>query len=132
MHELAMTENVLNTALRYANSAQAVRVTDVYFVVGQLSSIADDSVQFYWDTISPGTLCQGALLHFEHVPAALKCLNCGNTFALPDDRIACPDCDSERVQVMSGDEFRLDSIQVDTAQAVTRSAIGELIEDIHG
>lgn len=131
MHELALTENILNTVLRYAADTNATRVTDVYFVVGQFSDVADESVQFYWDLISPGTFCQSTQLHFEHWPTALKCLNCGGTFALPDDRVTCPACDSERVQIISGDEFRLDSIQVDTPQAVIRSAIGELIEDLH-
>lgn len=57
MHELALTENILNTVLRYAADTNATRVTDVYFVVGQFSDVVDESVQFYWDLISPGTFC---------------------------------------------------------------------------
>ena len=76
MHELAVTESILNIAVQHASQAGAVRVTDLHLVIGQLSSIVDDSVQFYWDMISEGTICAGAELHFERRPATLKCLDC--------------------------------------------------------
>ncbi len=49
MHELAVTERVLEISLRHAEAAHATRITQIHLVVGQLSSIVDDSVQFYWD-----------------------------------------------------------------------------------
>jgi|GEM_PF-5568018 len=52
MHELSVTESVLEIACRHAGKAQAKRVTDIYLVIGRLSSIVDDSVQFYWNLIS--------------------------------------------------------------------------------
>ncbi len=127
MHELMLTQTILDTALRYAIEAQAARVIDLYFVVGQFSDVADESVQFYWDHISPGTLCGGARLHFDHVPANLQCLNCSHTFTFPEDRIVCPMCASEQVRVLSGDEFRLDSIDVATPNEVSPVVIGTVI-----
>ena len=127
MHELALTENILNTALRYAAQANAQRVTDLHFVVGQLSVIADDSIQFYWDSITPGTLCADARLHFQHVPAQLKCLNCEHIFDLPADKIVCPQCDSERVQMQTGTDFCLASIDIVTEQESAQAHIDELI-----
>ena len=73
MHELAITENILNLAVEYAEQADATRVTDLHLVIGQLSSIVDDSIQFYWDIISKDTLCSGAALHFHRIPASLRC-----------------------------------------------------------
>lgn len=127
MHELMMTEAILGTALRYAIAARAARVTDLYFVVGQFSDVTDESVQFYWDQLSPGTICEGARLHFDHAPAQLQCLICNHSFTLLNDRIPCPMCASEQVRVLSGDEFRLDSINVATAAEVSPAAIGEVI-----
>jgi hydrogenase nickel incorporation protein HypA/HybF len=63
MHELPVAENVLEITLRHARQANATRVTDLYLVVGQLSSIIDDSLQFYWDIISKDTIAEGAVLH---------------------------------------------------------------------
>ena len=49
MHELAVTESILKTSLEYAEKEQAKKVTDVFLVIGKLSSYVDDSIQFYWD-----------------------------------------------------------------------------------
>jgi len=112
MHELSITENILNITNQHAEKAGASRVTDIYLVIGKLSSIIDDSVQFYWDMISQGTLCEGAQLHFERIPARLACLDCGREYILEGDLSACPDCSSSRVSLIAGEEFYLDSIEV--------------------
>ena len=112
MHELAVTESILKIATTHALQANASHVTDINIVLGRLSSIVDDSVQFYWDIISQETICSGSKLHFERIPAKLACLDCGNTYTLDGDLTFCPQCQSDRVTVVSGDEFRLDSIEI--------------------
>lgn len=120
MHEMAVTEGILKIALKHAEQAQAVRVTDLRLVIGQLSSIVDDSVQFYWDIISQGTLCEGARLHFERVPAKLICLDCGTAYTLAGELTDCPECGSIQVKVTSGEEFRFDSIDIETSEDVAQ------------
>jgi hydrogenase nickel incorporation protein HypA/HybF len=118
MHELAVTESILNIALKHAAHANAVRVTSLNLVIGQLSSIVDDSVQFYWDMISAGTICEGAQLRFERRPALLRCLDCDRPYALNGELTDCPNCHSARVKVMTGEEFYLDSIEVEAESAL--------------
>lgn len=113
MHELAVTESVLEIVLRHAEPAGDVRITDVHLVIGRLSSIVDDSVQFYWDTISEGTRAQGARLHFRRVPAELRCLDCGRQYTLTDEALTCPECGSAQVRVIAGEEFRVEAIDVE-------------------
>lgn len=113
MHELSITENILKIALDYAEKNQATRVTDLYLVIGKLSSVVDDSVQFYWDMIAENTLCAGSKLHFERVPAQLACNNCGVEYTLSSDLTPCPSCQSLNVKVISGDQFLLDSIEIE-------------------
>ncbi len=112
MHELAITTSILDIALRHAGEAS--RITDVHLVIGELSSMIDDSVQFYWDIISQNTIAEGAALHFRRVAAELSCDLCGRRYGLreqPD--LACPDCGSTRISVVCGEEFYLDSIEVE-------------------
>jgi hydrogenase nickel incorporation protein HypA/HybF len=83
-------------------------------VIGGLSSFVDDSIQFYWDIISKGTLCDGARIEFRRVPARLLCSECRTEYTLEGELTPCPSCGSPRVRITAGDEFRLDSIDVET------------------
>jgi hydrogenase nickel incorporation protein HypA/HybF len=114
MHELTITQSILEIALRHAQQAQATRVTDLYLVIGQLSSVVDDSVQFYWDMVAKDTIAEGARLHFRRIPAELTCRDCGKQYPPDGETLACPKCQSTRVKVTAGDEFRLDSIDIDS------------------
>jgi hydrogenase nickel incorporation protein HypA/HybF len=75
-------------------------------------SIVDDSVQFYWDIISEGTIAQGATLHFDRRPAMLRCQGCCCEFPM-NEGFVCPQCHSQQVSLISGDEFYLDTINVE-------------------
>ncbi len=112
MHELSVTESVLEIACKHAEQARAKKVTDIYLVIGKLSSIVDDSVQFYWDFISKGTICEEATLHFKRIPAEMVCLDCNHNYTLEDELTPCPQCGSARIRVVAGDEFNLESIEV--------------------
>jgi hydrogenase nickel incorporation protein HypA/HybF len=113
MHEMAVTQSILDIALDHAARNGAARVTSLNLLIGQLSSIVDDSVQFYWDILSRDTLCEGAVLFFQRLPARLACLDCQYEYELSRGLEACPRCESFRVRVISGDEFRLESIEIE-------------------
>jgi hydrogenase nickel incorporation protein HypA/HybF len=113
MHELAVTQSLLELALRHAEQHRAARVTHLYLVIGDLSSIVDDSVQFYWDIISRGTIAEGAVLHFNRVRTRMRCHACGTEYEPEKGTLACPACTSAQVQVIAGEEFRLDAIDIE-------------------
>ncbi len=113
MHELPVTESILEIATRHAAQAGARHITRVHLVIGQLSSLIDDSVQFYWDIISKDTIAEGAQLDFRRIPAQMQCLDCGRVYAPSPDELACPDCGSIQVKIISGEEFFLEAIEVD-------------------
>jgi hydrogenase nickel incorporation protein HypA/HybF len=121
MHELAVTESILEISLRHAEQAGAARITNLYLVVGELSSIVDDSVQFYWDIISEDTNAEGALLHFKRIPAEMQCQACQHRYRLADN-LVCPQCDSADIRVISGSEFFLESLEVEQSEEVDIAA----------
>jgi hydrogenase nickel incorporation protein HypA/HybF len=114
MHELAITESLLDITLKHAEAAGAKKVNALNIVIGQMSSVVDESVQFYWDFVAQDTPAAGARLNFERIPAKFHCHNCQAEFTLEDrPDFVCPHCDSGHVQVIGGDEFRLESIDVE-------------------
>jgi hydrogenase nickel incorporation protein HypA/HybF len=81
--------------------------------IGQLSSIIDDSILFYWDIISKDTIAEGARIKFKRIPTQMVCLNCGNTYTPGDLDFDCPECGSSKIKIQSGREFFLESIDVE-------------------
>ena len=113
MHELSITESLLNTASDYAQKNKAKRVTALNLVIGELSGIIDDSVQFYWDMISENSICEKSVLNFDKRKAIVKCGDCGNEFSLDGELSPCPICSSINIRVISGNEFLLENIEIE-------------------
>ena len=113
MHELVVTESILQIAEKHALQANAKKVTDITLIIGNLSSIIDDSVVFYWEMISKGTICEGSIIHFNRLPAIILCLACNQTFEMPGELVPCPNCGSHQLKIQSGEEFFLESIEIE-------------------
>lgn len=115
MHEMGITQSLLNIALDHAQRASAVRINGLTIVVGELSSIVDDSVQFYWDFVSQGTIAETAKLTFKRIPATARCMDCEHVAPLDREAFECPACGGGRLEIVTGKEFYLESIDVDLA-----------------
>jgi hydrogenase nickel incorporation protein HypA/HybF len=113
MHELAVTESLLKLSLQHAEKANATRITDLHIVMGELSSMVDDSIQFYWGIIAKDTIAEHATLHFRRVPAELQCMTCFEKYHPTDRELVCPKCGGVGAKVIAGEEFRLESIDVE-------------------
>jgi hydrogenase nickel incorporation protein HypA/HybF len=113
MHELSITENILQIALKHGTlHAPGRPITGINLVIGQLSSVIDNSVQFYWDIVASSTAAEGAQLHFDRRPAELLCLDCSRRYNPSQGELSCPDCGGTNIEIISGDEFFMESIEV--------------------
>jgi hydrogenase nickel incorporation protein HypA/HybF len=112
MHELAVTQSILDIACNHAEKAKAKSVDSIFLVIGQLSSIVDDSVQFYWDIITKDTICEHSKLNFKRIPAKLLCFDCNKEYLIESELIPCPICNGINIKVVSGEEFFLESIDI--------------------
>lgn len=113
VHELPFVENILMLSLQKADENGAKKVLSINLVIGKLSSIVDDSVEFYWQMLAKDTLCEGSKLNIKRIPAIINCLECGNHYEITDELMACPQCGSIRIKVIQGEEAYLDSIDIE-------------------
>jgi hydrogenase nickel incorporation protein HypA/HybF len=113
MHELAVTENIVSIAIAKATEVQAQRIIQINIVIGELSGFVPDCIQFYFDSLSRETIAQEATLHFQTLPAQLRCRDCATVFSPHNGAWLCPQCQRHRVEVVQGREFYVESIEVE-------------------
>lgn len=110
MHELAVTEAMLDIVLRHAGGA---RVRKVNVTVGGWTGYVSDSIVLFWQELARGTAAEGAQLEFRHEPATLRCRACGAVFPVNGHRLECPGCGSLGGEPAGGRDCTVDSIEIE-------------------
>ena len=114
MHELAVTQSILEISLEYAQKNQANQIVAIHLQVGEVTDFDDEWIQRYFDFVSKGTIAEGAKLRLTRIPAKLQCRACSSVFPL--DRSTwnsqCPSCQSKDTELISGRDFRVESLEV--------------------
>jgi hydrogenase nickel incorporation protein HypA/HybF len=109
VHELSIAGAVIDTAVKHAAGR---RVTLVTVRAGALRQVVPDSLEFYFEFVARGSVCEGARLEIEVVPARLRC--CGREWAVDFPDFRCPSC-LGAAAVVAGDELEVESIEVEEA-----------------
>ena len=118
MHELSLSGAIVNTVVKHAQE-RAVSVVNLR--VGALRQVVPDTLDFYFGFVAKGTVCEGARLEQELVPARLHCASCEREWEIDMPVFTCPDCGvAGRVEVASGNEFEVESIEVEEAECIAR------------
>ena len=115
MHELSLTGAIVNTAVKHADGR---RVTVVSLRIGRLRQVVPDTLDFYFGFVARDTVCEGARLEMEVVDAALRCNGCGHEWAIEIPAFRCPACAGSDVAVAAGDEFEVESIEVEETACI--------------
>ena len=89
MHELSLSSAIVDTVVKHAGGRQ---VKVVSLRVGRLRQVVPDSLEFYFGIVAEGTVCEGARLEQELVPAALRCDGCAHEWDARDPGFRCPAC----------------------------------------
>ena len=110
MREFTITQNLLDAAIKKARSK---RILKVHLQIGAFSEEREESIRFYWRDLAKGTPGDGATLHFEHVHADMKCFGCGGALVLNDGTSICSYCQNDSVQWSSGEDVKLERIEVE-------------------
>jgi hydrogenase nickel incorporation protein HypA/HybF len=114
MHEMSVTESILRITLEHAQKANARSVTAIHIRMGELASMVDDSIRFYWEIIAKDTPAEKAALTFARIPARVHCATCLHDFDWRrKDDFACPKCGGQDLRIQGGDELQVESIEVE-------------------
>ena len=113
MHELAITQSMLDVVLEQAAEAGAKEVRKINVVIGEMTGIVEQCVQFYFKFLGKGTIAEGATLSFTRVPTTARCRGCGKHFEVEEFAWACPHCGGNDIELTAGKELFVESIEVE-------------------
>jgi hydrogenase nickel incorporation protein HypA/HybF len=81
-----------------------------------MRQVVPDSLGFYFEIVTLGTLCEGAVLEQELIKALLRCEGCRREWSPELPMFRCPDCGGGAVETVAGNEFEIDSIVVEETE----------------
>ena len=108
MHELAIAESLVAAVLERTGERP---VSVVRIQVGHLAGVVPDALSFCFELVVAGTPLEGSRLDIERPDGRASCRTCGDEFMLTDLILLCP-CGSADVEVLSGRELMLGSVEV--------------------
>jgi hydrogenase nickel incorporation protein HypA/HybF len=115
MHELQITERILDIVLKHANTNEVRRVVRVHLKIGALSDLEDEWIQHYFDYLSRGTVAENAQLAITRTPALLSCQSCGCSFEAERQELGsakCPECGDTNLELAAGREYLIENMEV--------------------
>lgn len=113
MHEMGIARQVVNAVLTAAGPhLEETRVVRINLRIGRLSGVVADSLLFHLEILSRDTVLEGAEVHIEDMPVVARCNACGHKWPAEGAVFTCPKCESGDLQVISGREFDVVSIDV--------------------
>ena len=110
MHELALTQSIVDLATGCARQQGLRKVTRVVVEVGAASGVEPDAVSFCFEIVTADTMARGAELHIDRIALRGACRRCGNEFPMAHLASACPECGSYGPRLLQGRELRVMSI----------------------
>ncbi len=113
MHEMAITQSILRIALDAAQKNGAKRVLAINLRLGDFSDVVPAYVQAYFDIVSEGTMACGARITETRTPARVRCRDCGGESVIEKRHIQCPRCQSANLELLSGTEFTVESVEIE-------------------
>ena len=111
MRELEATQSVLKKSLLRVKDP--VRIKSIHLILGEVAELDWTLIEKYWRELSKGTPAEHAQLHFRLRKAEVQCMACFSKYHPENGKIHCPYCGSYGAKILSGEEFDLESIELE-------------------
>lgn len=113
MHELAATEGIIRIATDEAKKHDINKIISIKIKMGVMSDLLPECINSYFEIASKNTAAEGAVLVIEKIPLKVSCNECGGVSEIDIRHFRCPLCGSQKLKIISGTEFYIDSMEVE-------------------
>ena len=121
MHEVSVMSSIIENVQQELASHHFERVEEVTLVVGELTYLGKDQLEFAYEVLTRGTALEGSKLVIEDERVEVSCARCGyvgppeyiddgsHNMSVP--RLSCPKCQAP-VVLVKGKSCRITSVKV--------------------
>lgn len=113
MHELSLTQNLIEIAEEHARRENAKTITCLTMEIGALSGVIPEAVEFAFEACTKGTMADGATLEIVHIPAVGRCHECASESQMESLTDGCSECGSFALEIISGQEMTLTEMEIE-------------------
>lgn len=112
-NELEAAQFILHKTLQRARESNAKQIEKLHIAIGEIAEIDRDLIQSRWRELSKGTPAEQAQLRFRLITAEVQCMACFQKYHPEGGEIHCPYCGSFGAKILAGEEFYLESIEME-------------------
>ena len=113
MHELGITQSIVDIAEKTAREQKATKVLSVTVEIGELSGVVAEAVEFCFEACIQQSLLEGSRLIIERIPGLARCDDCGVELKIDNMTFKCKDCGSYALQRLQGEELKIKELEVE-------------------
>jgi hydrogenase nickel incorporation protein HypA/HybF len=120
MHEISIAGAIVDSVLDAAKKNNAKKVNEVFLEIGELTALNPLQLKFIFETITTGTVAEGARYDIQVIKPMIECKKCSYKgpiafferlhFFLPT--IKCPECGEIDVDIIAGRECCVKKIKI--------------------
>lgn len=113
MHEMGIAMQIVEIATAsIPDDMENAQVERVNLRVGKMAAVASESLRFCFEIVSKDTPLAGAELTIEEIPVTARCRKCNLEWTVTGLVFICKKCKSGSVDIISGQELDITSIEV--------------------
>lgn len=110
MHEFGIIEDLFKLLEDIVKKENLQKVISVNLQIGELNQIVPDTLIFAFEVTGKNTIFKDTKLNIEKIPIKMKCRSCKEEFLIEKNYFHCPSCKSSDLEIISGKEFLIKSI----------------------
>ena len=118
MHEMGIALQIVEIATAsIPEDLKGVPVERIHLKVGKLSAVVPESLRFCFQAASRDTPLADSELVIEEIPVVAKCRQCRQQWTIDGPSFQCKYCQSGAIELLSGRELDIESIEIREEQS---------------
>lgn len=114
MHEMGIALEIIDIAkASVPEDLRGAPIARINLRIGKLAGVVAESLRFCFQIAVQDTALRDTELSIESVPVMAACRQCEHGWEVDEPAFACPNCAGTRIELISGREMDVESIEME-------------------